>query len=326
MTLTSINRYWALLFALSALAGCVTTPDDTYSSEEIKLLQQTQDVAGLAEVTNASLISYVEEALNTPIVFHGLVLDRSGEPIPNHPVKATVFDQKLDPLVWPYLGWTRITGLSTNQQGRFVIKNRKGARLAVAIEDDDYWDINDESGERVFYYADADRDQNVSPLPVTADTAAIFVLEEIPVEYRANPINLGAIALQPSKTIGINLHRPRYSVPLEEADLLVEFTKSVAYGESPFDWRVSISVPAGGIQTTPDLYGKRAPETGYSQSLTIGADAEDENWSTRREILCFLKTASAQYAHLELKIRVNGRTPFIAVMGHTNEFGNPFLH
>ena len=326
MTLTSINRYWALLCALFALAGCVTTPDDTYSSEEIKLLQQTQDVAGLAEVTNASLISYVEEALNTPIVFHGLVLDRSGEPIPNHPVKATVFDQKLDPLVWPYLGWTRITGLSTNQQGRFVIKNRKGARLAVAIEDDDYWDINDESGERVFYYADADRDQNVSPLPVTADTAAIFVLEEIPVEYRANPINLGAIALQPSKTIGINLHRPRYAVPLKEADLLVEFTKSVAYGDSPFDWRVSISVPAGGIQTTPDLYGKRAPETGYSQSLTIGADAEDENWSTRREILCFLKTASAQYAHLELKIRVNGRTPFIAVMGHTNEFGNPFLH
>ena len=326
MTLASINRYWALLFALFALAGCVTTPDDTFSSQEIKLLQQTQDVAGLAEVTNASLISYVEEALNTPIVFHGLVLDRSGEPIPNHPVKATVFDQKLDPLVWPYLGWTRITGLSTNQQGRFVIKNRKGARLAVAIEDDDYWDINDESGERVFYYADADRDQNVSPLPLTADTAAIFVLEEIPVEYRANPINLGAIALQPSKTIGINLHRPRYAVPLKEADLLVEFTRSVAYGDSPFDWRVSISVPAGGIQTTPDLYGKRAPETGYSQSLTIGADAEDENWSTRREILCFLKTASAQYAHLELKIRVNGRTPFIAVMGHTNEFGNPFLH
>jgi len=228
--------------------------------------------------------------------------------------------------VWPYLGWTRITGLSTDQQGRFVIKDLNGARLAVAIDDDDFWDINDESGERVFYYADADHDQNVSPLPVTADTAAIFVLEEIPVEYRANPINLGAIALQPSQTIGINLHRPRYAVPSEEADLLVEFTKSVAYDNSPFDWRVSISVPAGGIQTTPDLYGKRAPETGYSQSLTISAGAEDENWSTRREVLCFLKTAGGQYAHLELKIRANGRTPFIAVMGHTNEFGNPFLH
>lgn len=289
-------------------------------------MQQTQDVTGLAQATNESLISYVEEALKTPIVFHGLVLDRFGEPIPNRPVKATVFDQKLDPLVWPYLGWTRITGLSTDQQGRFVIKDINGARLAVAIDDDDFWDINDESGERVFYYADADHDQNVSPLPVTADTAAIFVLEEIPVEYRANPINLGAIALQPSQTIGINLHRPRYAVPSEEADLLVEFTKSVAYDNSPFDWRVSISVPAGGIQTTPDLYGKRAPETGYSESLTISAGAEDENWSTRREILCFLKTSEGHYAHLQLKIRTNDTTPFIAVMGHTNEFGNPFLH
>ena len=289
-------------------------------------MQQSQGVIGLTDVSHESLISYVEEAINTPTVFHGLVLDQSGQPVSNHPIKATVFDQKLDPLVWPYLGWTRITGLSTDRQGRFVIKDRNGARLTVAIDDDDFWDINDESGERVFYYADADNEQNVSPLPVTADTAAIFVLEEIPVEYRANPVNLGAIMLPASDTIGINLHRPRYGVALDEADFLVELTKSETLSDGRFDWQITITLPAGGIQATPELYSRRTPETGYSESLTIVADAEDENWSTRREILCFLKTAGDQYAHLELKMRINDRTPFIAVMGHTNEFGNPFLH
>jgi len=84
------------------LMGCVTTPEDTYSSEELRLMQQSQDVIGLTDVTNESLISYIEEAIDTPIVFHGLVLDQSGQPVPNHPIKATVFDQKLEPLVWPY--------------------------------------------------------------------------------------------------------------------------------------------------------------------------------------------------------------------------------
>ena len=326
MKLTSINVYGALPCAIFSLAGCVTTPDDTYSSEEIRLMQQSQDVVGLTQVTNESLIRYIEDSVNTPIVFHGLVLDQSGQPVPNHPIKATVFDQKLDPLAWPYLGWTRLTGLQTNQQGRFVIKGRNGARLTVAIDDDDFWDINDEAGERVFYYADADRNQNISPLPVTADTAAVFVLEEIPAEFRANPINLGAIALQPSQTIGVNLHRPRYPVPKEDADFLVEFTQGAARDDARFDWQIRITVPAGGIQTTPELYGKLAPEAGYAESLTVGAAAEDENWSSRHEILCFLKTSEGHYAHLQLKIRANDTTPFIAVMGHTNEFGNPFLH
>lgn len=322
---TPITRYWALLCAMFSLTGCVTTPEDTYSSEELRLMQESQDVVGLTEATNESLMNYVKDAVNTPIVFHGLVLDQSGQPVSNHPIKATVFDQQLDPLVWPYLGWTRLTGLSTNQQGRFVIKDRTGARLSVSVDDDDFWDINDEPGERVFFYADTDRGQNVAPLPVTADTAAVFVLEQIPVEYRANPINLGAIMLPVSETIGVNLHQPRYPVPLNKADFLVEFTKGAINSYARFDWRVTISVPAGGIQTTPELYGRRAPETGYTQSLTIGADADDERWSSRREVLCFLKTSEGQYAHLQLKIRANDTTPFISVMGHTNAFGNRFL-
>ena len=326
MKFTSVNRCGALLCAMLPLIGCVTTPEDTYSSEELRLMQQSQDVIGLTDVTNESLISYIEEAIDTPIVFHGLVLDQSGQPIPNHPIKATVFDQKLEPLVWPYLGWTRLTGLSTDQQGRFVIKDRNGARLSVAIDDDDFWDINDDSGERVFFYADADRDQNVSPLPLTANTAAVFVLAEIPGEYRANPINLGAIMLPASETIGVNLHRPRYAVPLDEADFLVEFTKGEIQSDSRFDWQITITVPAGGIQATPELYSRRIPENGYAETLTISAIAENEGWSSRREILCFLKTPDGHYAHLQLKIRANDTSPFIAVVGHTNESGNPFLH
>ena len=322
---TSITRYGALLCAVFSLTGCVTTPEDTYSSEELRLMQASQEVVGLAEVTNDSLVSYIKDAVNTPIVFHGLVIDQSGQPVANHRINVTVFDQQLDPLVWPYLGWTRLTGLSTNQQGRFVIKDRTGARLIVSVNDDDFWDINDESGERVFFYADADRDQNIAPLPVNSTTPAVFVLEEIPVEYRANPINLGAIMLPVSETIGVNLHQPRYPVPLDRADFLVEFTKGVIRHDARFDWRVTITVPAGGIQATPELYGRRAPETGYTESLTIGADAEAEHWSSRREVLCFLKTSEGHYAHLQLKIRANEMTPFIAVMGHTNAFGNRFL-
>tara|TARA_X000000950_G_scaffold45779_1_gene52156 strand:+ start:743 stop:1042 length:300 start_codon:yes stop_codon:yes gene_type:complete len=96
---TPVNRSGALLCLMLPLMGCVTTPEDTYSSEEVRLMQQSQGVIGLTDVSHESLISYVEEAINTPIVFHGLVLDQSGQPVSNHPIKATVFDQKLDPPV-----------------------------------------------------------------------------------------------------------------------------------------------------------------------------------------------------------------------------------
>jgi len=325
MKANPIRWHCTLLWAISSLVGCVSTPEDTHSGEEIRLMQQVQEVVGLEEATNESLIQYVEEAVKTPIVFHGLVLDRSGQPVSNQPIRAVVFDRKLDPLVWPYLGWTRITGLRTDRWGRFVIKDRTGARLTVATVDDDIWDINDESNERSFFYADADRDNNPGPLPLTKDAAAVFVLDKIPPEYRANPVNLGAIALPPSKTIGINLHRPRYGVTLGDADFLVKLTRGPVDADDRFDWLVTITAPQGGIQATSELYGKRAPETGYSKSLAIGADAEDENWSSRREILCFLKTPEGHYAHLQLKIRANSKTPFIAVVGHTNEFGNRYL-
>lgn len=322
-----MNRWYrsgCAAFALLALSSCVTTPENTYSQAEIDLLRESTGHTELEVATDPDLIAHIDEAVATPVDFHALIVDKAGNPIPDFPVQITLYDQKLSPLAWPYLGWTTYSGLVTDKAGRVSLTGKTGARLAISVHNQDYWELEQKSSRAVFNYADVARSSGDGPLPTTPETAVTFRLQKVPDEAIASPLDMGSVRLRPGEEIGLSLYLPRYAVDPANADFFVQLDRQLPDESGRYDWQLRVRAPGGGVQLAPSLYIESAPELGYEESLELGHRADSDSWRDQTEALLFLRTPRGHYAFLELKIRTSGE-PFIAVTGRVNDFGLRYL-
>jgi hypothetical protein len=56
-----------------------------------------------------------------------------------------------------------------------------------------------------------------------------------------------------------------------------------------YDWKVSITVPSGGVLESTNYFEFVAPETGYQQTLEIGMPKDDSNWQSHLEKRLFFR-------------------------------------
>ncbi len=307
-----------------ALTACVTTPEDTYSTADLALLQERGWEPNFDGITPANLEAHVRAEIATPIVFHGLVLDESSNPIPDHPVSIVVFDRVLSPFQSPFFGWTTLQGIRTDRDGRFSLTDLRGAAVVVSVGDRDYWDIDEGRAQRVYHYSTWRLAENEHMLPVDPQSPAVFHLDRKPERARTTLVRLGSITLPLDAQTGIALNRPRYPVEPGVADLLLHFTREPANVDGRFSWRLRITTPDGGIQRVQTLFTDQAPAEGYLQQLDIGYEASAQGWNHRVDIPCFVLTGEGHYASLVLRVRTL-ETPFVAVSGKLNPHGERYL-
>jgi len=306
------------------LAGCVSTPEDTYSSADLATLRERGWHPDFYNVSASQLEDRVRREVATPVSFHGLVVDERGSPIADHPVRVTLFDRVLHPFESPYYGWVSLPELRTDRDGGFSITDHEGAVLIVSVSDASYWDIDEGRAQRVYYYADARLRENTHPLPLEEDAPAVFRLARRPEQARTTLVRLGSIRLAPGRTAGIALDHPRYTVAPELADLRVNLRLGPRRDDGRYDWTLEIHVPGGGIQRATTLFLDRAPDSGYDTDLSFGYAAKDTDWRHRAELQCFLRTAEGQYAALTFHARTL-EEPFVSISGKVNLHGGRIL-
>ncbi len=312
------------LVSVLTLGGCITTPRDTYSLFDIASLQARGWEPDFGGINRGEIEQEVRAEIATPLEFHGLVLDELGQAIAGHPVKAVIFDRVLHPFQSPYFGWSSLGDIRTDSEGRFDFSGLEGAALVVSVSNEEYWDVDDKRAQRIFYYSPSRRDSNLHPLPTARDAPAIFRLDRKPEAAGTELVRLGSILISPGEVAGIALRRPRYTVDVDDADLLVELLRGQPGDDGRYDWRLQVRAPGGGIQSVHSLFSDQAPEGGYLDALELGFDADHPQWNHRAELLCFLRTRKGNYASLTLRVRTLER-PFVAISGKLNPHGERYL-
>jgi len=191
----------------------------------------------------------------SPILYFGKVLDETNAPViearisytANSLDKATVEVEHTGEAVSDSRGFFRIDGV-------------KGIGLMIQVSHTDYYtDFDNQTGfdkrsvPRKGYFSD------------TEETAEIFRMHHkgtpVPLILRGGgfhaPCN-GAVAIFP-------LRGTTHADILGE--LQIQGWSGIRSGDNPYDWKIKLTLPNGGIVESTNLFQFVAPETGYSERV-----------------------------------------------------------
>lgn len=316
---------WAvkLLAVLLCCTGCVTRPISTATSSDVRLYQEhLQRPPWLEEMSEDDIHRTVEQALQTPVDFHGVVVDEAGEPVSGAAVTFALFDQKLDPFEFPYVGWTMQPEVKSGLNGRFSLTGAQGTALYVRVQKDGYRAVG--NSKRHLRYAPRMQYLNEYPLP-TADAPMRFVLTPgLPLEGFF-VVDSGGIPIpRGGSEIGFWLdQRDPYGVAPEKGHFAFSCDKGPERDDGRWDWSCRIRMKEGsGIQLRQDLVLLHAPEDGYQPVYEWGFDADDPDWDHRDERFVYIRLEDGRYyGHLTFKVRTAGDY-FFDVDGMVNLTGS----
>jgi hypothetical protein len=250
----------------------------------------------------AAVMKGLIDAAKDNIKFYGKIIDQNSQPVANATVEFTTGA--------PYgFGNPKRYRTRSNAQGVFAVKNVAGTHLSIKSIAKEGYEIKVlEIGGRTFWpFVSASRKQ------VWTDYT-----QENPFIYRAwkgDAVDLKSVKMMQAK---FTVDEQFYTINLlkyvdyvvkgknQEGDLWVQFYRSDdASKKSKFDWRVTISVPDGGLIESDDVYMNHAPEDGYQHSVTYDYPRDRVDWV--REIhnkKYYIKSRGGKiYGRLNIDIR-----------------------
>ncbi len=306
------------VLAVVLLAACVTRPANYQTENELRYVRDAEILPDDNHLSEDELREQVAKDVETELNFYGRVVDEEGNPIPDLPIQAAVFDHVLEPFESPYYGWTYLTDFVTDKNGEVKLET-KGAAIFISVRKDGYW--NEDGLSATFYYAERLQHMNVWPLPDHKKDPDELVLSYRPKEATPISVSTGAVRIDPNNWYDIALRgHPRYPAPEGHGDLQILLEKAETNVSSePFHWRLTIKT-AGGIQRNFDIDPLYAPESGYTNRISFDMSADSEKWDYRDRWNFFLQTPEGLYALIELRLFA-GAEPYISIDGRLNPYG-----
>ena len=311
------------LLCLLALGGCVTAAQQSASQSDISWFARTLDQDPFSNLDPEAFQETAEEALETPIEFHGVVLSDAGNPLKGAKVTATVFDHLVDPFEFPYFSFTTREPVLTDSHGRFKFVKEKGAGMYVLVEVPGWAPVT--APRKLYVYADSlDADED---LPRTADTAAEFVFEDRPPEKQLRPINTGALRFEDDGVpLELSLREVApYGVDPGTGEAIVSCQRTLgdAAPDARFDWWCELTIPGGGFQLFK-INMDQAPETGYQETGRLEMKATEERWDDRADRDLIVKFADGMFGMVRISMRMDGDF-YVAFDGRWNPTGSRWL-
>jgi hypothetical protein len=319
------SDYLKLTAAVSVLAltGCVTAAQQSASQSDISWFARTIDQDPFSNVDPEEFLSTAEEALETPIEFHGVVRSDKGNPLKGAKVTATVFDHLVDPFEFPYFAFTTREPVITDAKGRFKFVKEKGAGMYVLVEVPGWAPVT--SPRKLWVYADSLDPDEV--LPRTADAPAEFVFEDIPPERQLRPIHTGSLRFEDDGApLEVSLREVApYGVEPGTGEAIVNCQRSLenAAPDARFDWWCELTIPGGGFQEFK-INMDRAPETGYQETGRVEMPADMDRWDDRADRALIVRFADGMYGMVRISMRMDGDF-YVAFDGVWNPTGSRWL-
>jgi hypothetical protein len=260
--------------------------------------------AGLAEqlgISQDGLNSLITQ-WSSPIEFYGKVIDDSRRPVSEATINFSANDLSPD-------GRSTYKKVS-DKDGLFSITGIRGKFLHVRVSKPGYQ--TSKSDQITFSYAGGDTDQ-ITP---DQNNPVLFHLYKVKVsDSNAIPCSLPVKLPIDGRLVGIDLVSCRLVSP-DKGHLVLNCKSSSRTPEKngKFSWEVTITVPQGGVIAGPNEVNFEAPETGYTDSLTIRHSPDDSDWRLDLNSDFFAKLSDGSFVRLHMFIfGNNGRGQFQAL-------------
>lgn len=233
-----------------------------------------------------------KEEWRTAIAFYGKVVDENGNPVSDAKIHFGTTD--LSP-----------SGNSSYQRtsaanGLFSISGIRGKLLTVKATKEGYSSSKRDNDS--FYYAG----QNVNFAP-DSNSPVIFHLRKKGLAEPLTHVEFPGFAKYfqlkgNSEPIEFDLINGK-PVPLGQGHIRFVF----AAGErgrtiKRFDWKLTLSVPNGGLKATDDEFPYLAPEDGYEESHEIDMPQSSGNWRSEIQTQYFLKLSNGAYGRISFRL------------------------
>lgn len=236
--------------------------------------------------------------------FYGKVVDEEASPIDGASVKYSV------PSNLAQIGKGTVQGPNTDSNGLFSITGKIGAGITVFVSHPNYYSSDQSSGQ-FSYYGNTDRNPTVSK-------PAVFVMRK---KGTAEPLVKLKQVLKSVPTDGrsVQVGVTGNSV----GDLTVQAWTSPrpagAANNAPFDWKVRVEVPGGGLVAYEDAYQFEAPQEGYAPSVEFAMPAGGINgkWRDRFAETYFVKLGNGNFARMRFQM-IAGGNHFAVVESYYN--------
>ena len=293
----------------AALAGCVAQPVSQTTSSDLAAYRAQLEVPDwLAAMDPQEISDLVDQAIETPIAFYGRVVDTQGEPVPDARVSFAVFDTRLEPFEFPYVGWTLLPDVNTGRDGSFELVDVNGSSLYVRVEKAGWKAVG--NSKRHLRYSEQTQHMNRYRLPTEAEPMVFELTPGLPLEDYYY-IHSGAVLIpRDGREIEYRLDTVNpYGVPAGEGDLAVSCDKGSVRADGRWDWSCTIRMTraGGGIQLQREIVLEQAPEAGYMPAIEISMAADDPNWDHRADRFTYVSLREGHYyGHLTFRIRTDG--------------------
>lgn len=305
------NRF--IIFNLIAVVLLVTTW--LVKSQITNVSTNSSDRFISNEERERTFFSAIRKMLNTPIDFHGKVVDEKGNPIEGADITYTVTDK-----LWE--DGKKHNGKS-DAQGLFSFSS-KGALLTVSASKKGYYRIYEKSSGTINFSTPKNAAPVYRPIP-TRENPCILVLQKIGEIDSIIEIENSVSIPRDGTPVEISLRKPnRKGVPRGQGDIEVRcWTFDQNKNEKKrYDWRFQLSVPGGGLVTRNDIFNFVAPEIGYVSSYEFSMSKDAERWRPDTEKLdFFIKLKDGNYARIKFEM-IAGGDHFLSIKSYLNPTGS----
>lgn len=248
------------------------------------------------------------EVFTTPISFYGQVVDEAGEAVPGASIKLMVADKP-----W---GKSSVYEQLSDDQGRFSLTGARGAGVAIDISKQGYYSTAKSKG-RFVYGGVRSRDDPVNP---TAQSPAIFVLRKMGETEPLLAVDRDVMIPKNGQPVEISLRTGR-AVGAGRGDIVVEcWTNNAGLDPNknePYDWRMRLSAPGGGLVERIGEFAFTAPDSGYQPAVEVNMSKSAEKWKSATQGEYFIKTREGTFARLNFTMTTGGGH-FVTIKSYLN--------
>ena len=241
-----------------------------------------------------AIVEGIKNALATPIIFYGKVIDQHGAAVSD----ATINYGTLDRFDAP---GSKYDGKS-DTNGTFSITDIRGAVLRVGVRKAGYYAIPGKSSNAFAYGIGVD--SNTMP-PPTKEDPAVFVLQKMGATEPLIKISRTYRISKSGAPIEVDLTTGNKIIP---GNIRVEtWTQDRTKDESGhYEWRCRVSVPDGALTQQASQFDFEAPIEGYRLFDEIVMPRTANNWQAQAEREYFLKFNDGRYARIRFGIIAGG--------------------
>jgi hypothetical protein len=192
-----------------------------------------------------------------PINFYGKVVDENNQPVPGAAVH----------LQWNTIDaayGTKYAQMSSDGEGLFSLTGERGKVLEIGVKKDGYYSVDRGGADLFFEFADPSNSEWYEPDPNN------------PVIFHLRKKGEGTKLVMKALVIPLNQNHPQSRIDLKsgfirpDGVLTITLDKSKYLpGNQAFPWTVTLSMAEGGLAETNDQFPFLAPDTGYTNTVTM---------------------------------------------------------